>query len=276
MRGTGTYTAALGGSHDVIVADRVTALGTTESIVIFPYSDAPSGLLGGVGSILAVNLSTQAAGWDFNVNAPLCFTRGTLLETPEGPRAIEDLRVGDLVLTRDNGARPIRWMGSRVLSAAALRRNAHMRPIRIKAGALGQDTPAADLVVSPQHRILVRSKVARTMFGTNEVLVAAKQLLQLDGVDIRDEARGVEYFHMLFDRHEVVFANGAEAESLFTGPEAIKSVGAAALEEIFAIFPELRDADLEPQGARMLVSGRMGRKLVSRHLQHQKPLVGAL
>ena len=275
MRGSGTYGALLGGSHDVIVADRVNSAGLTESVVIFPYSDAPTSLLGGIGSLVAVNLSTQAVGWDFNANAPLCFTRGTLLDTPRGLCAIEDLRAGDLVLTRDNGAQPIRWIGSRVLSAGALRHSPDMRPVRIRAGALGQGTPAADLVVSPQHRILVRSRVAQRMFGTDEVLVAAKQLLQLDGVDICDETGGVEYFHMLFDRHEVVFANGAEAESLFTGPQAIRSVGAAALAEIHAIFPELQDGAHAPQGARMLLSGRKGRKLVARHAQHHKPLVAA-
>lgn len=262
----------LTGSHDIIVAQD--ADGNT--YFTFPDGDMPSGLLGSLDSLLLTAVTVDDVGYDVGARAPLCFTRGTMLETPEGLRAIESLKAGDLVLTRDNGAQPIRWISSRVLSGAALRRNPNMRPILIKAGALGKDRPAADLTVSPQHRILVRSKVAQKMFGTTEVLVAAKQLLQLDGVEIREGAEGVEYFHMLFDQHEVVFANGAEAESLHTGPQAIKSVGAAALEEIHEIFPELRDRDHEPEGARPLVSGRMGRKLVSRHVQHQKPLVTAL
>ncbi|WP_237168735.1 Hint domain-containing protein [Paracoccus shandongensis] len=261
----------LTGSHGIIVAED--ANGNT--YFAFPDGDMPSGVLGTIDALLLTGVTVDDVGYDVGARAPLCFTRGTLLDTPEGLRAIEDLRTGDLVLTRDNGARPVRWIGSRVLSRAALQRNPNMRPIRIKAGALGPNTPATDLTVSPQHRILVRSKVAQRMFGTHEVLVAAKQLLQLDGVDICDGAEGVEYFHMLFDGHEVVFANGAEAESLYTGPQAIKSVGPAALAEILAIFPELRDGDHEPQGARMLVSGRMGRKLVSRHLQHHQPLVAA-
>ncbi|SDE83846.1 Hint domain-containing protein [Paracoccus isoporae] len=111
------------------------------------------------------------------------------------------------------------------------------------------------------------------MFGTNEVLVAAKQLCQVDGIDTAYDLDEVEYFHILFDRHEVVISNGAETESLYTGPQALKSVGEAALEEIFTIFPELKDHDYTPVPARTFASGRMGRKLAMRHKKNAKPLV---
>lgn len=111
------------------------------------------------------------------------------------------------------------------------------------------------------------------MFGTDEVLIAAKQLLQLDGIDIADDLAEVEYFHMLFDQHEVVFSNGAETESLYTGPMILKSVGRKALGEIFAIFPELQDRDYVPISARLLPSGRQARKLAIRHIQNGKALV---
>ena len=202
-----------------------------------------------------------------------CFARGTMILTDNGLRAIEDLAEGDLVMTRDNGLQPLRWIGSVRVSAARLAAQPALRPVRIAAGALGAGTPEQDLLVSPQHRILIRSRIAQRMFGTSEVLVAAKQLLTIDGVDIADMADGVEYFHMLFDRHEVVFSNGAETESLYTGAEALKSVGAAACEEIFALFPELRDSDNIPEGARFLASGRQGRKLAMRHLQNNRALV---
>ena len=84
----------------------------------------------------------------------------------------------------------------------------------------------------------------------------------------------VTYVHFLFDTHQIVLANGAETESLFTGAEALKSVGPAALEEVFTIFPELRAPEHPPVPARELVSGRQGRKLAMRHLQNRKPLVG--
>lgn len=203
--------------------------------------------------------------------AIICFARGTVIATDRGLIAVEDLLAGDLVQTRDNGLQVIRWIGCSRLRH--LTRVPHLAPIRIKAGALGDNVPSADLLVSPQHRVLVRSNIAQKMFGTDEVLVAAKQLLQIDGIDIADDLAEVEYFHILFDQHEIVFSNGAETESLYTGPMALAGVGSAALEEIFAIFPELRDRDYTPEPARVLASGRMGRKLAVRHNQNGKPLV---
>ncbi|KRW97185.1 hypothetical protein AQY21_05000 [Paracoccus sp. MKU1] len=109
--------------------------------------------------------------------------------------------------------------------------------------------PTGDLVVSPQHRILARSHIAQTMFGTAEVLVAAKQLLALDGIEIAEDLSEVEYYHILFDHHEIVFSNGAETESLYTGAEALRVVGPAAAQEILALFPELRGAPASDNGA---------------------------
>ncbi|WP_312524950.1 Hint domain-containing protein [Paracoccus sp. (in: a-proteobacteria)] len=203
----------------------------------------------------------------------VCFAAGTLIETLNGEVAIEMLSVGDSVLTKDNGAQAIRWISSTKVSAAALAKNPKLRPIRIAAGALGNNTPAKDLLVSPYHRVLIRSAIAQRMFGAPEVLVAAKQLLLIDGVDVAHDLAEVTYYHMLFDRHEVVMSNGAETESLFTGPEALKTIGAAAAEEVFSLFPELRDASYTPVSARNLLSGRSGRKLVTRHIQHQRALV---
>ncbi|GLK65425.1 Hint domain-containing protein [Paracoccus kondratievae] len=203
----------------------------------------------------------------------VCFSRGTLISTDRGNRPIEDLQADDLIKTAGNGLQPIRWIGSVRLDALALESNPKLRPIRIRAGALGQGTPSSDLLVSPQHRILVRSRIALSMFGALEVLVAAKQLLQLDGIDIATDLEEVEYFHMLFDRHEVVNSNGALTESLYTGPQALLSVGEAAREEIFTLFPQLLEEGFEPEPARPLPSGRRARKLAVRHLQNRRPLV---
>lgn len=202
-----------------------------------------------------------------------CFMRGTLIETKRGPVRIEELEVGDKVVTRDHGLQEIRWIGSRMLSVAELARNPKLRPIRISAGVLGNNKPTTELIVSPQHRILVRSKIAQKMFGATEILVAAKQLLQVEGIDIDNRVQDVEYFHIMFDQHEVVISNGAETESLYAGSEALRVIGAAAREEIFALFPELRKEGIVVEGARLLVSGRMGRKLAVRHSQNDKPLV---
>ncbi|MDP5305666.1 Hint domain-containing protein [Paracoccus spongiarum] len=215
------------------------------------------------------DLTTNRNGADFIT----CFTAGTLIDTPEGPRPVEDLRAGDLVLTGDRGAQVLRWAGSRSLD---LQGRDHLRPVRIRAGALGQGLPVADLLVSPQHRVLVRSAIAQRMFGTDEVLVAARHLLALPGIEVAEDAAQVTYVHLLFDRHELVTSNGAVTESLFTGPEALKGVGEAARAEILALFPQLAGIGAEFEAfspARPLVPGRQGRRLAARHLLNARPVV---
>lgn len=205
----------------------------------------------------------------------LCFARGTMIETDRGSAAIEELQCGDRVKTLDHGFQPIRWIGSRRISAAELAANPKLRPIRIRAGALGRGLPEADVVVSPQHRVLVSSRIAERMFGAREILVAARQLLPVEGIDQVYEFDSVDYFHFLFDRHQIVFAEGAPMESLFTGIEALKEVSAEARREIFEIMPDLMrlSAETLPDPARPLIqNGRIARKLAARHARNGMPL----
>lgn len=202
----------------------------------------------------------------------VCFCRGTLIETEQGPVAIEALRPGDMVRTRDNGLQPIRWIGSSVVSGAALAANPKLRPIRIGTGALGPGMPSAPLLVSPQHRVMISSQIALRMFDTDEVLVAAKSLLGAAGIEVAEDVPEAEYFHMLFDRHEIVCSNGAVTESLYTGPEALRCIDPDALEEIMTLFPELRLAVETPVPARPIPAGRQARRLVARHVENSKPL----
>ncbi|WP_405403839.1 Hint domain-containing protein [Paracoccus sp. Ld10] len=204
----------------------------------------------------------------------VCFARGTMIDTPDGPVAVQDLRAGDLVVTRDNGPQPVRWMGSQRLSADMLARNPRLTPVRIAAGALGVNSPSHDLIVSPQHRVLVQSRIAQRMFGTTEVLVAAKQLLSLDGFDLATDLAEVEYFHIMFDQHEVIRSNGADTESLYTGEQALRMVGAAAREELLTLFPDLADMDQASVPARDLPQNRMVRKMADRHQRNSRMLVG--
>lgn len=189
-----------------------------------------------------------------------CFAEGTMIQTPDGAVQVQDLSVGDPVQTHDNGAQAIRWIGRATVD---LEQAPHMQPIRIAAGALGAGSPSADLIVSPQHRILVRSAIAQRMFGASEVLVAAKQLLELDGIELAEVGDCVNYVHFMCAEHQLVMANGALTESLFTGPEAMSTVGPAARQEILDLFPELAEVETAP--VRPLVKGRHGRKLAARH-----------
>jgi len=95
------------------------------------------------------------------------------------------------------------------------------------------------------------------MFGQDEVLVAAKQLLGLDGIEVADDLNEVIYHHFLFDQHELVTANGLQCESLFTGPEALRAVGAVARHQILAMFPQFPGSTIHhSQRARSSPVGR--------------------
>lgn len=202
----------------------------------------------------------------------VCFRNGTMIMTDRGNVAVEDLKAGDMVLTRDNGLQQLRWIGSKQMGSELLQMFPQLRPVRIQAGALGDGLPERDLYVSQQHRILVNSKIALRMMGDSEVLIAAKFLTEIDGIDIDDSAEALEYFHLLFDQHEIVLSEGAATESLFTGAEALRSVDPAARAEMIALFPELTGADHEFAAVRRISTGREGRKLAQRHVANKREL----
>ncbi len=167
----------------------------------------------------------------------VCFPRGAMVATPLGQRAIETLAVGDLVLTRDRGAQPIRWIGSTLLSAETLRQFPEKRPVRIAAGALG-DHAATE--VSPHHRILVAGWRADTLFDAPEVLAAAVHLVN-DRTITRAPAEAVEYFHILLDGHEILCVDGLWSESFHPG--AVQTgLAPATRDEVLELFPALETA----------------------------------
>ena len=216
--------------------------------------------------------------WTLGPSTPddsvVCFARGTFIKTSKGQTAIEDLEEGDLIYTDDNELKPVRWIGSISLDAIDLEVKPNLKPILIRKNSLGKGHPAEDLLVSPQHRILVRSKIAQRMFGVSEVLVPANKLIEIDGIDIHhNNPDGVEYFHMIFDEHEIICSNGAWTESLFTGSEALKAVSPEARIEIETLFPEICEPNFEPVSARYIPEkGKLMKRLVQRHVQNKKPL----
>jgi len=159
-----------------------------------------------------------------------CFVAGTLIRTPGGDVPVETLMPGDLVETFDEGAQPVRWAGSRTVKAAGM-----LAPIRIRGGVFGaHDT----LMVSPQHRVLVRDAMAEMLFGEDEVLVAAKDLI--NDMTIRQIPGGdVTYVHLLFDTHQVVWSNGLATESFLPGPQTTSVLEQDTINEICTLFPEL-------------------------------------
>ena len=172
----------------------------------------------------------------------ICFTPGTTIATRRGEIPVQQIKVGDLVVTRDNGMQPVRWVGRRNLGRDNLLRTPGFNPVRIKAGAFGEGVPQRDMMVSPNHRMLVASETAEVMFSEREVLVAAKHLVGLDGIETITPDR-VSYIHMLFDNHEVVFADGTWAESFQPGAHSMAGIQSEQRSEILSLFPELDAAD---------------------------------
>lgn len=169
----------------------------------------------------------------------ICFTPGTLIRTEAGPRPIETLLPGDRVLTRDDGPQEILWMGNRKMTGARLYAMPSLRPIRIRAGALGIERPEPDLLVSPQHRLLLRGRAAQSLFNSSEVLVAAADLINNRSIVVDRALREVSYIHLLFERHQVIWANGLEAESFHPANTSIDMIDAEQRESLFSIFPDL-------------------------------------
>lgn len=249
---------------DVVAA--TTELGDGSVLIALPL-----GLGGGAVHVFNTTIADLSA---INVNVA-CFTAGTLIRTRRGEVAVENLAVDDLVLTMSNGYRRIRWIGSSCLDKIDLALQPKLRPVCIAAGALGDNMPKADLSVSPQHRVLVCSKIAERMFGASEVLIPAIKLTEMDGIAQCAGTTEVEYWHMLFDAHEIVFSNGAPTESLFTGPEVLNGISAVARKEITKLFPQIADPDYIPIAARHIpTKGKLMKQLVARHSKNGKALWG--
>ncbi|MGR3616428.1 MAG: Hint domain-containing protein [Paracoccaceae bacterium] len=169
----------------------------------------------------------------------ICFTPGTEIMTPDGPRPVEDLREGDKVQTRDNGAKRVLWIGSRRMTGARLFVMPKLRPIRIRAGALGIDRPEVELLVSPEHRMLVRGPTAQALFNEHEVLVAARELVNGKSISTDLSVREVTYIHLLLEDHQILWANGVETESFHPANAALSSLADPDRKRLFRHLPGL-------------------------------------
>lgn len=159
-----------------------------------------------------------------------CFVRGTMIDTNRGEVAIEDLLAGDMVRTLDNGMQALRWIG-----ATTVKGKGSKAPVLFRKGTIGN---SQDLLLSPEHRVMLHGWRAEVLFGKSELLASAKTLIN-DHTIVRQESDEVEYFHILFDAHEIVFSNGAPTESFHPGEASIGSMAEETRQEILDLFPEL-------------------------------------
>ncbi|WP_428541347.1 Hint domain-containing protein [Profundibacter sp.] len=218
-----------------------------------------------VGATLG-SYQSHILGW--NYSDVTCFVRGTRIRTANGELPVEDLRAGMMVETLDAGPQKLRLVLQREISATELAENPKLRPVLMPAGSLGNGLPLRDLRVSRQHRMLVSSPVVQRMFGQNGVLVSAIRLAALPGICVDMKTPQVEYFHLLFDDHQVVFAEGTPSESLYTGELALNALPQEAVEEIFEILPQVARLDYRCEPARIIPEDRRQKRLVERHVKN--------
>lgn len=169
----------------------------------------------------------------------ICFTPGTRISTADGPRLVEDLREGDRVTTKDSGSQSVLWVGSRRITGARMHVMPHLRPIRLRANVLGQDQPDADLIVSPDHRVLLKGRMSEALFNTDEVLVAAKDLVNDATITVDHALRSVTYIHLMLPAHQIVWANGIQTESFNPSLAALHEVDPKQRQRLYDCMPVL-------------------------------------
>ncbi|MGR3761389.1 choice-of-anchor L domain-containing protein [Roseobacteraceae bacterium NS-SX3] len=167
-----------------------------------------------------------------------CFVAGTMIETVDGPVPVEELEPGALVLTRDNGPQPLRWIGRS-------RRRAEGRdaPVVFEEGALGGHGRTE---LSPNHRVLITSERAELLFGGTEVLVKAAHLVNDSTIRVRADGTPVTYVHLLFDQHEIVRGNGLDSESYHPGDETLASFDPDTRAEVLELMGEAYGPSARP------------------------------
>lgn len=202
-----------------------------------------------------------------NIENIICFTPGTMIATPSGERAVETLRPGDLVLTMDAGPQPLGWTGRSTVPGTGKH-----APIRLDPCLTGA---RRTLTVSPQHRMFIADWRAELLFGEAEVFVPARHMLDCEGADTAPMAE-ITYIHLMFDRHQIVFAEGAPCESFHAASQGFEALVPQAREELFAAYPALRD-NLAAHGptARPCLKAREARTLLAL-MAPQKPVAQPL
>lgn len=193
----------------------------------------------------------------------ICFAAGTRIATPKGARPVETLAIGDLVQTLDHGSQPIRWIGTRRVGVATQLLSHGVAPVVIPAHSFAPSMPTHPLLLSQQHRVLLRSRIARRMYGSDEILIAARRLTGLHGIALRPATGPVRYIHFALDRHEIVFANGLPAETLLLGAEVERVLGT----DVFTQIEQSQNRGaitLAMRPARPIVEGRRARSFVER------------
>ncbi len=250
------------------------AVGDLYTTMVLDFSALPGGgLLGDLK--WNSDIDTMRDEGDLVPSGVTCFVRGTLITTDRGEIPVESLEIGAKVLTQDNGFQDLVLTMNRVVETKTLQSNAKLYPIRITAGALGAGLPKRDLVVSRQHRMVANSSIIRNMFGAKAVLVAAIRLTKLRGIFIENSVESVEYFHLIFKKHEIIFAEGTPTESFLINAHTMRTLSYATWDEFVTLFPTAGGHECFGPPACKIPTRILQKKLVQRHIKHAKRLLSA-
>ena len=268
----GTITATYSG---IVNLKGSAAVGDLYTTIVIDFSGLPGGgLLGNLE--WESDMDTMKVAGDLLSTGVPCIVRGTLVTTDRGDVPVEDLKSGCKVLTKDNGFQELIFSLSQVIDKNTLEQNEKLYPVRIMAGALGSGLPKRDLLVSRQHRIAVRSRICKRMFGSETALVAAIRLSYLPGIFIDDTVDVVEYFHLIFRKHEVIFAEGAPTESFLINFKNMNKLNRLQREEMAAIFPEVRVEGYLGASEYIIPTGALQKEMIKRHIQNAEALISVL
>jgi hypothetical protein len=202
-----------------------------------------------------------------------CYASETMIDTPDGPRAVEKLMPGDLVLTLDHGPQAIRWIRSDEQSLEEAELEA--KPVQIKAGALGHNLPAQDLIVSPQHRIFVGGAGQLHKVFKTETFVPAKSLIGVPNIRHMKGKTQITWIHFACDGHEVVTANGCLSETLLLGPMVVNGLSPAERQGLADIFGTASTPDVALNGppARECLTVGAAKRQIAEHLKEKERIV---
>ncbi|MBW4963285.1 Hint domain-containing protein [Sulfitobacter sp. CW3] len=174
-----------------------------------------------------------------DIEGAICFTSSSYIKTDEAMVQICDLEPGMRIHTRDNGFQKLLWVYKRVISQHEMAENPNLRPVKIAENAFGPGKPCRDMYLSQQHRLLISDQRNEMLFAESHLLVPAKGLVNDETITIDHEIATVEYVHLLFDGHEIVYVDGIEAESFALGAWSYGTLTDDAREDISTIFPDL-------------------------------------
>lgn len=262
-----------GGSTDVVFIQATPTGGGAARY--FMAVDDSIGTLDNITSIETENLNFAPLGGDVMISLDqdnlivVCFGAGTLIQTPTGKCAVEDLRIGDQIMTLDRGAQPIVWTHTQRVSP----NSPDKAPIRIERNAMGPQMPDRPLLVSPQHRMLLRSAIVARVMGTDEILVPAEKLINMPGIRAQnprnDRAGGdITYVHLFTGAHDIIFANGCPTETLLPDKQAMLGLPARARSDLRAVLQGQTDP-----ARPILERGGLLDKILKRHKKNEKPLI---